>query len=500
MNKTGLAHTFLFLLFSFLAKNLSAQKHFRWTPELERAYHQTTSLRFAEAETALKNIAVNDPDNLLRLHVENYLDFFKIFINEEKKEFDILEKNRDKRLAEIEKHGDRSSPYYLYLLADIRLQWAIARSKFEEYATAFFEFNKAFKLLTENAEKFPAFMPNKKNLGVMHAFVGTIPDSYKWAVGWFSSMEGTIGQGLGELEETIKYAQQHDFIYKEEIQIFYAYLLLHVGNEKEGAWDIIHTANLAPAHNPMACFVMANVAMRTDKGSEAIAILEKRPQGNQYHPFPYLDYMLGLAKLQRLDADADKHLLKFIEGYKGRNFIKDAYQKLAWSQLVTGNTTGYLQYMERCKSEGYKVVGSDKSAYNEARKNEMPAVGLLKARLLFDGGYFEKALEILEGKKAADYFSGRNQLEFTYRMGRILHKLGRQDEALVFYEKTIQTGRHQPWYFACRSALEKGLIHEEAGQFQYAKTAYKTCLAISPDDHKAVLHQQAKAGLNRLKN
>ena len=51
----------------------------------------------------------------------------------------------------------------------------------------------------------------------------------------------------------------------------------------------------------MASFILANVAMRTDRGGEAIKILENRPSGKQYHPFPYLDYMLGLAKLQRLD-------------------------------------------------------------------------------------------------------------------------------------------------------------------------------------------------------
>ena len=490
-----------FLFFSILLVNgLNAQNHFTWTPALVKAYQQTTSLRFQAAEISLKNIEINDPDNLLRLHVENYLDFFKVYINEEKEEFERLEKNKDRRLEQIEKNGDKTSPYYLYLQADIRLQWALARLKFEEYATAFFETNKAYKLLKENVKKHPDFLPNKKNLGILHAMVGTIPDNYKWAIDWFTSLDGTIEQGRGELEDVIAYARCHEFIYENEIYVYYAYLLLHLGNDAEEAWQVINTANLDPTDNPIACFIKANVAMRSNKGDEAISILENKPTGKEFHPFYYLDYMLGIAKLQRMDADAKIFLIRFVENYKGRNFIKDAYQKLAWSQLIIGDVAAYHDYMGHCKTEGYTVVGSDQNALNEAIKNEIPSIDLLKARLLFDGGRFMLARQTLEKRSADDYHSKKNQLEYNYRMGRILQNLGRHDKALVFFQKTINTGRNEPWYFACRSALETGIIYEKAGHVELARDAFQTCLDMSPEDHKTGLHQQAKAGLRRMKN
>jgi tetratricopeptide (TPR) repeat protein len=488
------------LMLAFLTENLLAQKYFTWTDELKTAYAQTTSLRFKAAEKSLQQVADSDPDNLLRLHVENYLDFFKVYINEEKSEFELLEKNKDRRLSEIEKNGDKNSPYYLYLQADIRLQWALARLKFEEYATAFFETNKAYKLLSENVKKFPDFLPNKKDLGILHAMVGTIPDNYKWAIDWFSSLEGTIDEGKGELEEVIEFAKNHDFIYEEEIYVYYAYLMLHLDNDSEAAWRIINTANLSPKKNPMACFLKANVAMRTDRGDEAISILENRPLGAEFHPFPYLDYMLGIAKLQRLDEDACVYLLRFIEHYHGRNFIKDAYQKLAWSHLILGKKDAYHSYMELCITRGNTVVGSDQSAMNEATKGEIPSIELLKARLLFDGGRFDKAYALLKDKQSSDFFSQKNRLEYNYRLGRILQKLGRPEEALSYYHKTIEMGSKEPWYFACRSALEQGIIYEEMGQKAMAQKAYSNCLDISPEDHKTGLHQQAKAGLRRIKN
>ncbi len=497
--KTFSILTILFVLL-LSSHTVFTQCHFTWTAELEEAYHQTTSLRFQQAEAALFKVKASDPENLMRLHVENYLDFFKVYINEDEKEFERLENNKNKRLDEIEEHGDQSSPYYLYLQADIRLQWALARLKFEEYATAFFETNKAFKLLTENDKKFPDFLPNKKDLGILHAMVGTIPGNYKWAIEWFSSMKGTLEQGRGELTEVLKFAEQNDFIYEVEIYVYYAYLMLHLGNDGEEAWKIINTTNLNPDQNPVACFIKANVAMRSGRGDEAIAILENRPKGIEYHPFDYLEYMTGIAKLQRLDADADVYLKRFVNRFKGRNFIKDAYQKLAWSQLIIGDKAAYHTYMDLCKSKGYTVVGNDQSAKNDAASGDVPDINLLKARLLFDGGRYDQAFKLLSQKTEKEFVSTKNILEFKYRMGRIAHKLNMYQKALSFYQKTIDDGKDEPWYFACRAALERGHIYEALHEADKAVEAFELCQNISPSDHKSGLHQQAKAGLRRLKN
>lgn len=474
--------------------------HYTWTPELRQAYEAAISLRFAKSEGLLKQIKKDDPENLLILHVENYLDFFRVYINEDYEEFEKLERNKDKRLREIEKHGEEESPWHLFLQADIRLHWALARLKFEEYATSFLETNKAFKLLTENDEKFPDFMPNKKDLGILHAMVGTIPDNYKWAVETFTSLDGTIEQGREELKAVIEHAQRNDdFIYEKEIYVYYAYLMLHLGNDSEEAWRIIQTSGLSPSTDPMACFILANVAMRTDRGDDAIRILEGRPKGEEFHPFHYLDYMTGLVKLQNLDNDAEAYLLFFVQHFEGKNFIKDAYQKLAWSRLINGDQKGYINYMENCKSRGYTIVGSDKSAHEEARRGEVPAVVLLKARLLFDGGRFQRAYELLSDQKLGNFSSTKNQLEYAYRLGRVTHKLGKWEEALELYDRTIEKGKSEPWYFACRAALEKGHIYESLNQPEKAAQAFETCIDIDPDEHKTGLHQQAKAGLSRLK-
>ncbi|MDA9333336.1 hypothetical protein N9Q80_04480, partial [Saprospiraceae bacterium] len=72
--------TSLLLLCSLL---ISAQYRFEITPDIEEAYDYAMSLRKTEAKKKLQYIKTADPNNLMVLLVENYLDFFEIFINED---------------------------------------------------------------------------------------------------------------------------------------------------------------------------------------------------------------------------------------------------------------------------------------------------------------------------------------------------------------------------------------------------------------------------------
>jgi hypothetical protein len=58
--------------------------------------------------------------------------------------------------------------------------------------------------------------------------------------------------------------------------------------------------------------------MRSGRNDVAINILMKRPGGSNYFPFHYLNFMLGMAKLHRLDPDADLYLKSYLRQFKGR--------------------------------------------------------------------------------------------------------------------------------------------------------------------------------------
>lgn len=491
-------HTGLLLLCLLAISPLfSNTNYYEFTPLARQAYEKTLSLRFDEARQLISKIKQNDPHNLVVYHVENYIDFFKLYLCEDQQAFQAFKDARNDRMTNLQS-GDADSPYYLFAQADMRLHWALIHFRFGEYLTAFNQVSKAHKLLKKNIQLFPDFMPNHKDMGILHAMVGTVPDSYKWGLKLLSGLEGTIQQGRMEIEKVLAYAKSNDFIFEKETLALYAFVLLHLDNEETRAWEAVQSGDLKPDKNPLHCFVIANIAMRTGHNDQAIRILSNKPQGAQFFAFPYLDYMLGLAKLRRLDQDADQHLKLFLAQFKGRHFIKEAYQKLAWYELVHGNPKGYQQYIKNCLDKGLDEAGGDKNALKEAKQGILPEASLIQARLSFDGGYFKKAKSILLQQDMTDFCTHASQLEYVYRLGRILHGLKDYQAALSYYQRTINSGRYESYFFACNAALQAGLIYEQLGNLAQANTFYETCLEMNPDEYRTGLHQKAKAGLARI--
>ena len=480
-----------------LASIGSAQARFEFTPTARQAYEQALSLRLDEAQLTLAQMKRQDTDNLIAYHIENYLDFLTLYLNQNEADYKRLKKQEDLRLAKIQQ-GNVNSPYYLYTQADVRLQWALVKLRFGDYLSAFNDISKAHKLLQKNQERFPDFLPNLKDLGVLHALVGTIPDNYKWSVRLLGGLKGTVAQGRAELNMVLQKARQQDFIFKTETAVMLATILLYLESDGEGAWQVLKKANLEPSKNPLHCFVMANVAMRSSRNDLAIELLQNCPQGTPFPKVPQLDFMLGVAKLRRLDTDAATYLNRFLQQNRGQNGIKETYQKLAWSAIIQSNTEGYQRYQKAVVANGNADTGSDKDALQEAKSGRLPDESLIKARLLFDGGYFQKAYQQLQQKSSADYSAKAGRLEYLYRMGRILHGLEKYDEALGFYYRTIEQGKDEPYFYACNAALQAGLICEKRKDIKQARDFFQACLSINSPEYKTELHQKAKSGLERL--
>jgi len=475
----------------------SQTKVIKFTPDATAAYQMVMQLRLNEAQQKINQIKKEDPNNAVVYFLENYIDFFTIFIGENSPDFKKLKENKDKRLEMISK-TDPKSPYYLYCKAEINLQWALVRLKFEEYTKAFFEVKSAYSDLQDNSRKFPGFVANMKSLGVLHAAIGTIPDEYKWGVSWIGGMKGTIDQGIGELEAVINYGNKNEFLFKDESVVMYAFVMLHLNNKPEKAWQVISTSKIDPKTSPLACFAISNIAIRTGRNELAIKYLTSRPKGAKYFPFFYLDFMLGVAKLHRLDADAADYLEIYIKNFKGRNYIKEAYQKLAWSYLANGNLTGYTLNMANVLKYGKDQLDEDKTAQKEAKSGISPHPLLLQSRLLFDGGYLVRAYKLLNATNESYFKSVNDRLEYNYRKGRVAHSLKNYIEALQYYTQTIEKGKNSSSYFACNAALNVGLIYEAQNKTSLAKQYYNLCLSLQPSEYKSSLHQKAKAGLNRM--
>ncbi len=493
-----------FILFTLLLffSNSFGQYIYDFNPNCVKAYSDIINLKFEAGKKLIEQEKIAHPDNNIPYLLENYIYFLTVFIAEEEKDFNKYDKLKDGIIDRL-KAGDQNSPYFRYCLAQVNLQWSVARVKFKEYTTATLEINKAYRLLIENNKQFPEFLPNLINLGMMHTLIGTVPDNYNW-VKKLVGVEGTIDQGVGEILKVLNAAvtQKEYSHYKAECLFYLSFIQINLTTNRQKALDYIKLIenDSAGLKNPLAIYSVSRIYSDNGLNDKAIDLLLSRPMGDEYFPFYFLDYLTGIAKLNRLDSDSYKYLFKYVINFKGVNYIKDSYQKIAWYYLVNENMDKYHEYITKVNQYGSSVVDADIQAEREATNNIVPNVYLLKARLLFDGGYYEKALAAITSSKTTGFLkNSKDSLEFSYRIGRIYHEWGKTETAIPFYLKTVEDGSKSTYYFAANAALQLGIIYEKKEDFIKAAEYYELAQSMDNKEYKNSINQKAKAGLNRIK-
>ena len=487
----------LLVLFLFIGQ-ISLAK-FAFNDNCIKAYDDILSMRLNEGQALLEVEKKTNPSNAIPIFLENYIDFLKVLTTETREGFEELKQHKVERIELLQKE-DKGSPYYLYCQAEINLQSCINRFKFQEFVSGAYELQKAYKQLEENQKKFPEFLPNQKSLGLLYALIGMVPDNYKWALSTIG-LKGNVQQGMVMLEKlkdklpNSSYAQ-----FQNETIFFLSMVQMSVENLDDIYGKVIKNTSTISNNNLMNVYIRSVAAIRTGHSDDAISYLNSRPKSTGYAPFYYLDYLMGLAKLSRMDANANEPFDYYIKNYTGSFNVKDSYLKLAWFYLLNGDVNKYKAYIAACKIRGQAISEKDKEALNQANNTFIPNAILLKARLYFDGGYYDRALALLKDKKPENFNVYKEKLELTYRLGRVNDALGKFDQAIQFYTSTISSGIEYPYYFAANSSLLLGYIFENRKQYDKAKYYYSLSMKMKNQEYKNSIETKAKAGLKRLPN
>lgn len=479
------------IIYLLLANKLYSQNLY-FNNECKKAYNEVFRFRFDNATNLLEKNKKTNPDNNFTYFIENYIDFFKLYISEDKSLYSTVEKNVEKRINLL-KDSKKDSPYYLYTQAEIHLQWALCKLKFKEYLGAIFEIKKAFNLLQENQKKYPNFKANLKSIGFLHTVFGAVPDNYKFGAKMLG-LKGSIHQGLQELESVIN---DKNFEFREEAIILYTFLQLHINKNQSSAWNTLSNFQIAEENNILMTFVRANVAQHLGKNDEVIKIIQNYQYSKDIYPIYFLDYMLGNAYLQQLNPQSISFLQKYISNYKGNSYIKECYRKIAWYYLINDKADLYYKYMQMCRNKAEAITDEDKSALKEAERNIVPDKNVLEARILFDGNYLQKALSKINSVEIKN-LKGRNLAEYYYRKARILDKLGMTKDANEHYFITINKCANTNYYFAANAYLQLALHFEKKQKHQLAIVYYNKAIQLPKDEYTNSINAEAKAGLNRL--
>lgn len=477
---------------------VSAQRVFDFNDRCRLAYQQIIMLKLDEGQKILDEEKVKNPNNLIPFYLENYIDFFILFFNEDEQEYKSREVNLEKRIRLMDS-GPESSPFFLFTKSVIHFQWASVKVKFGDHWSAGWEFRRSFLFSKENQKKFSSFAPNDMLYGSMQVAAGTIPDGYKWLSNLLG-IKGTVKAGMQQLEKCLNDDDRWAKLYRDEAIFYYLYLKFYIENKKDEVLKFIVEKNLDVKNNHLFTYLAANLGLNNQQSAYAVAILSQKNNSPEYLQMPLWDMEMGYAKLNHLEPDAAIYLSRFIEEFRGKFYVKEVLQKLSWIYYLQDDKPRAQAFRHLVLQKGSAETEAEKQAQKEAASGIWPNKLLLKARLLNDGGYHNEALMVLESKRADDFIAPEEKLEFSYRMARIYDDLGRVDDAVAAYLATIKQGEHRKEYFAARACLQIGYIYEKRNNKSGAISYFNKCIELKNHEYKNSLDQKAKAGLARCGN
>ncbi|GAB3571192.1 hypothetical protein GCM10027578_29010 [Spirosoma luteolum] len=482
-------------LLGWLHPGLAPAQDIVWSASQLRTYADLQTLRLPAPTPP------GEPSNGVAIFLADYADMLMLTTSDDDRLFASLSRREDDRIRQLSALDERS-PWQRVLQAEVRLHWAFCKLKFGKELSASWDVIRAYRLLTENQQLFPAFTPTYKSLGTLQIMIGSVPDAYAW-VARLLGLRGSIAQG----QQLLLRARQ-DPVFGLEARLIdlmiRAYVLSFGESDERALQQLVadHPDNL------LLHFFGATIAQKNGHGEQALAYLSRRPTGPAYRPLPIVDNILGDIYLQKGQyATADACFGRFLANYRGQNFLKDSYYKRFLCHWLAGQPdSAGRPLLARVLQTGRTTVESDKAAQRFAegylKRGPTPNQALLmRARLACDGGFTDQALGYLRPYSEARFSGLPEQAEFNYRMGRIQQRRNAPDAAIPYFVRALALSDAYdgaPLSFGATSALQLGYIYKQKNDRTRARSFFERALAQKNHEYKNSIDNKARAGLSGL--
>ncbi len=456
--------------------------------------------QFTRAEAHIGQWGENTPHTI---YLEALSSFLQHHLDEHHYDGSALSGQTSIWLSHLEGLQDADA---LFTRAVVLFFSSFTHGRYGNYMASVRDFNRAYRTAGRLRSHYPRYAPGQMMHGVILVLFGSMPENYKWLLR-LMNIPGDVDKGLEILHKVYK-DNRNDPSYRfhEEHLFFLVFSYRNFSPEPENLRQMEQyyqhpRVKQWLVRSPMIRYSKVMLLKDLGENDRAISWMERPYRVHPQVSFLYLDaYVYGMSLLQKMDyAGAKAAFNSYLDRYSGDLYVKASRQKLAWIALLTSGKGAYQKEIRQVEGRGSLITGADKWAQQEMESGKPPNRILLKARLLFDGGYYQQALkELLRHNPSQAYSSTKDGLEYRYRLGRIYDKLEEHQKAIANYAITIKQGGEEPWYYAANAALMTGEIHLRRGEKELARKAFEKCLEIHPESYKESIHQKAKARLKSL--
>lgn len=484
-----------FFVLALFCISFWAQASYNFSPELTKAYHQIFQLKTKSARQLIKSSLTKDPKNGIAIYLNNYVDVAECIVTGEEYRYELLKKKYEKRIDVLEKLN-KKDPYHLFTISEVKLHMAFAKIYFEERVNAFWTLRQAYKLTKQNLKQHPKFLPSKKTLGLLEVLIGSVPDEHKWLMNSVG-FNGSHTNGMYLLKE----AESDTSPVKEEatlISIMTDFYIL-----QNSPLDQIKTVAVKYRKDPdnlLLGFIYGSMLTKIGRNDQSLNILKRLPDANDYIRFYYLSSMIGDCYFFKGEY---KHAITYYQYYlnhsKSNHYLKSAHVKLSLAHWLLEDYDKAEIHRLKAIKEGSAYFDSDKSALKMAKQNKALNKILLKARILYDGGYYNKALKLLNTHDVSEFDKRSEKIEYFYRKGRIYQKIAFTEKAIRHYVSVINNAKPgDQLYYTPNACLQLGYIFKKKEEIEKAKKYFKKAISYKGHEYKNSIDSKAKTALSQL--
>ncbi|MGN6648312.1 MAG: tetratricopeptide repeat protein [Cytophaga sp.] len=486
---------FLLCIVCYSTSSIQSSATYYFNTELETAYREILELKTSSATERLTKEQLRDPSNGVTVYLLSLSKTTELIATEDFAAYKTDKAFESAFVKLLNANNQPTSPYHKFCLAEVRMQWAFTKIRFNELAEAAINAKQALGLLNDNLAAAPSFTPTKKSLGLLNIVMGSIPSSYSWIASSLG-FKGNIRLGVEMIQAVI----DSKSIYFQEASLIKIIAEQYILN-KDSNMESIRQLQAKYPNNILYTYLYASVLSKYAQSEKALKVIESISDEDIHTYLPAFDYLHGELLLQHGQYVACRvYLNRFLSNFKGKNLVKDTYFKLFLSYWLVNEDETAMTYWKAIPTVGQASFESDKYAQKIAENNELPNKQLTKIRLCTDGGLYAKGFEIYNLTNLSDFTSKKDKLEYYYRAGRLYQKSGKELESIHYYEKVISLSDvKNTYYFGPNSALQLGYIYVKMKNNERAKYYFNLAIAYKNHEYENSIEQKAKAALNEIK-
>lgn len=482
-----------FMCMHLFAKSSISHPHSR----LLEPYRALLNFQLNEAREMISDFQPSSPEDIsFTVVLQSLSDIIELTMSDNHTLFDELSNHENAYISRI-KSIDNDSDWQTFAEAEIRLHWSYTRFRMGDELGAAIRLFRSWEIIENGIQSNPDFVPYYRTYGVMNILLGALPDKYDWIMKLLG-VEASISEGIDYLEKCV---DQPESIYSSEayyiLKIMKAFIL-------PGAVNLTHEK--LPKNEIDNYLIIKYLNMLISIKSRNVDLASKYL--NEFLVtdlpirYPVIYYWMGECYMRKGDyVNAAIFYKSYIQKYEGINLVKDAYYKLSILYFLNDETDLAEKYRDLASEiKGKSIMAPDHYAEKQIKSHNWPDKELYKARMAFDGGYYEKAIRYLENHRVSSSDSPDVELEYHYRMARIFHAQEKYQEAIEEYKETVRLSDDIPGYFAPNSTLNLGYIYEIRGNRVKAREYFNKVLDYKRYEYKINLDTQAKVALQLLDN